>query len=177
MLSLEGDPRLWDGDACTSERLSSRVLCLSAVWTQVLCWRPVLSSRQPGDQQSNHRIFVKLNNLLFQVLCGPDYEERMVFASLSSHPQHLAQLRHGSQENSPHQHQSQNSSGHPPAQLRRSSSFKSSTPSLSSSSSPSSLVPMPLPPIQTMWPIWRNIQLKKRRWFHFDRKHTHTVCV
>ena len=177
MVLLEGDPRLWDGDACTSERLSSWVLCLSAVWTQVLCWRPVLSSRQPGDQQSNHWIFVKLNNLLCQVLCGPDYEERMVFASLSSHPQHLAQLRHGSQETSPQQHQSQNSSGHSPAQLRRSSSFKSSTPSLSSSSSPSSLVPMPLPPIQTMWPIWRNIQLKKRWWFHFDRKHLHTVCV
>ena len=99
---------------------------------------------------NNHRIFVKLNNLLFQVLCGPDYEERMVFASLSSHPQHLAQLRQSSQENSPHQHQSQNSSGHPPTQLRRGSSLKSSTPSLSSSSSPSSLVPMPLPPIQTM---------------------------
>ena len=29
---------------------------MSAVWTQVLCWRPVLSSRQPGDEQSNHRI-------------------------------------------------------------------------------------------------------------------------
>merc|ERR1711899_513963 len=103
-------------------------------------------------QQCGHRFCVGDQFYLHdnQVLCGPDYEERMVFASLSSHPQHLAQLRHGSQENSPHQHQSQNSSGHPPAQLRRGSSFKSSTPSLSSSSSPSSLVPMPLPPIQTM---------------------------
>merc|ERR1719192_1044706 len=101
-------------------------------------------------QQCGHRFCVGDQFYLHdnQVLCGPDYEERMVFASLSSHPQHLAQLRQGSQENSPHQHQSQNSSGHPPAQLR--SSFKSSTPSLSSSSSPSSLVPMPLPPIQTM---------------------------
>ena len=100
------------------------------------------------NQVTNNLNICQTEQPAFQVLCGPDYEERMVFASLSSHPQHLAQLRQSSQENSPHQHQSQNSSGHPPAQLR--SSFKSSTPPLSSSSSPSSLVPMPLPPIQTM---------------------------
>merc|ERR1712223_1641665 len=48
-------------------------------------------------QQCGHRFCVGDQFYLHdnQVLCGPDYEERMVFASLSSHPQHLAQLRHG----------------------------------------------------------------------------------
>ena len=97
----------------------------------------------------------------WQVLCGPDYEERMVFASLSSHPNQLAQLRQTSHESSSHE-----SSSHPGqlAQLRRGSNHQSSVPasaslssfSSSSSSSPSSLVRMPLPPIQTMWLIQRN---------------------
>merc|ERR550532_3153063 len=49
-------------------------------------------------QQCGHRFCVGDHFYLHdnQVLCGPDYEERMVFASLSSHPNQLAQLRQSS---------------------------------------------------------------------------------
>merc|ERR1712212_265439 len=55
-------------------------------------------------QQCGHRFCVGDHFYLHdnQVLCGPDYEERMVFASLSSHPTQLAQLRQSSHENSSH---------------------------------------------------------------------------
>ena len=100
---------------------------------------------------------IKIEWALWQVLCGPDYEERMVFASLSSHPNQLAQIRQTSHENSSHPVGQM-------VQLRRGSlsalnhpsSLPASAPFSSSSSSPSSLVQMPLPPIQTMWLIQRN---------------------
>ena len=83
---------------------------------------------------------------LWQVLCGPDYEERMVFASLSSHPNQLAQLRHGGSGG--HQHPSNN------PQLQNQNGPSSSLPPVScltSSSSPAAARQRtPLPPISSV---------------------------
>ena len=47
-------------------------------------------------QECGHRFCVGDQFFLYdnKVLCGPDYEERMVFASLSSNPAQLAAIKH-----------------------------------------------------------------------------------
>merc|ERR1711936_1430201 len=85
-------------------------------------------------QECGHRFCVGDHFYLHdnQVLCGPDYEERMVFASLSSHPTQLAQLgqtSHGSSSHEGSSHQSQL------PQLRRSGSSASAVPTSFTSSS------------------------------------------
>ncbi|XP_023333235.1 LIM domain only protein 3 [Eurytemora carolleeae] len=46
-------------------------------------------------QQCGHRFCVGDHFYLYEnkILCGPDYEERMVFANLSSNPSQLAQIK------------------------------------------------------------------------------------
>merc|ERR1712130_410760 len=98
-------------------------------------------------QQCGHRFCVGDHFYLRdnQVLCGPDYEERMVFASLSSHPNQLAQLRHGGSGG--HQHPSN-------PQLQNQNGPSSSLPPVScltSSSSPAAARQRtPLPPISSV---------------------------
>ena len=85
----------------------------------------------------------QIQRSLWQVLCGPDYEERMVFASLSSHPTQLAQLRHGSggTQLQHHQHQpSLNQNG--PSTLPPVSCLASSSPAVRQRT--------PLPPISSV---------------------------
>merc|ERR1711952_603051 len=47
-------------------------------------------------QECGHRFCVGDQFFLYdnKVLCGPDYEERMVFASLSTNPAQLAAIKH-----------------------------------------------------------------------------------
>merc|ERR1719234_958008 len=85
-------------------------------------------------QQCGHRFCVGDHFYLH------DNEERMVFASLSSHPNQLAQLRHGGGANQ-HQHQHQNQNG-PSSTLPPVSCLASSAPAVRQRT--------PLPPISSV---------------------------
>merc|ERR1719192_1564076 len=106
-------------------------------------------------QQCGHRFCVGDQFYLYEnkILCGPDYEERMLFANLHNHPDRLAQIKNHTRLLPPHQppHQSPAGSFTPP------SSSSTSGPGLSypaySPGPPGSGLPLSLPKCGNLNPL------------------------
>ena len=97
----QGDPGLRDGDEGEDQCVSPGVLCVPAV-------RPQVSGLGPRAWywhfQFNEESITECYLVRFcvgdqfylydnKILCGPDYEERILFANLHQHPDRIAQIK------------------------------------------------------------------------------------
>ena len=137
------------------------MFCLPAVWTQVM--PPTPTSRFSYQDVMLCRFCVGDQFYLYEnkILCGPDYEERMLFANLHNHPDRLAQIKNHTRLLPPHQtptqppsqppHQPPQGSFNPP------SSSSTSGPGYSypsySPSSPGGGLALPLPKCGNLNPL------------------------
>ena len=92
-----------------------------------------------------------------KILCGPDYEERMLFANLHNHPDRLAQIKNHTRLLPPHQPPLQPPHQPPQGSFTPPSSSSTSGPAYNypsySPSSPGGSLPLPLPKCGNLNPL------------------------